>query len=83
MSLLSKQRGIAALVDRVVSMVIWLLTAAPPPPPNILQNLCFSFILGITAVPREIENNAYTSFIFFWRGGGVGGGGDEGRKQGA
>ena len=23
------------------------------------HNLCFSFLLGITAVPREIENNAY------------------------
>ena len=22
----------------------------------------FSFLLGITAVPREIENNAYTKF---------------------
>ena len=27
-------------------------------PPN-LQDLCFSLPLGITAVPREIENNAY------------------------
>ena len=27
--------------------------------PQILHNLCFSFLLGITAVPREIENNAY------------------------
>ena len=25
-------------------------------PPKILHNLCFSFLLGITAVPREIEN---------------------------
>ena len=32
------------------------------PPPQILHNLCFSFLLGITAVPREIENNAYTKF---------------------
>ena len=24
-----------------------------------LHNLCFSFLLGITAVPKEIENNAY------------------------
>ena len=31
-------------------------------PPQILHNLCFSFLLGITAVPREIENNAYTKF---------------------
>ena len=33
-----------------------------------LHNLCFSFLLGITAVPREIENNAYAEF-------GAGGGG--------
>ena len=29
---------------------------------QILRNLCFSFFLGITAVPREIENNAYAKF---------------------
>ena len=34
----------------------------PPPPPQILHNLCFSFLLGITAVPREIENNALQNF---------------------
>ena len=33
-----------------------------PPPPSILHNLCFSFFLGITAVPREIESNAYAKF---------------------
>ena len=27
----------------------------PPPPPSILHNLCFLFLLRITAVPREIE----------------------------
>ena len=32
------------------------------PPPKILHKLCFSFLLGITAVPREIENNAYAKF---------------------
>ena len=34
----------------------------PPPPPaqkKKLHNLCFSFLLGIIAVPREIENDAY------------------------
>ena len=31
-------------------------------PPKILHNLCFSLLLGITAVPREIERNAYTKF---------------------
>ena len=33
-----------------------------PPPPPILHNVCFSFLLGITAVPREIGNNAYAKF---------------------
>ena len=27
-----------------------------------MHNLCFSFLLGITAVPKEIENNAYAKF---------------------
>ena len=31
----------------------------PPPPPQSFYNLCFSFLLGIIVVPREIENNAY------------------------
>ena len=35
---------------------------APYLRPKILHNLCFSFLLGITAIPREIENNAYTKF---------------------
>ena len=30
--------------------------------PKILHYLCFSFLLGITAVSREIENNAYAKF---------------------
>ena len=30
--------------------------------PQILHNLCFSFLLGITAVPRENENNTYAKF---------------------
>ena len=28
-------------------------------PPKILHNLFFSFLLGITAVPKEIKNSAY------------------------
>ena len=32
-------------------------------PEKILHNLCFSFLLGITAVPREIENSAYAKFL--------------------
>ena len=31
-------------------------------PPKILHNLCFSLLLGITATPREIENNACAKF---------------------
>ena len=44
---------------------------SPPPPPKEkknLQNLCFSFLLYITTVLREIENNAYEKL-----GGGGGG----------
>ena len=37
-------------------------------PPKFFLTFVFSFLLGITAVPREIENNAYAKF------GGVGGG---------
>ena len=35
---------------------------APYLPLKILHNLCFSFLLGITVVPREIKNNAYANF---------------------
>ena len=35
-----------------------------PPRPQILHNLCFLTLLGITAVPREIENNAYAKLDF-------------------
>ena len=35
---------------------------APYLSPHIFHNLCFSFLLGITAVPREIENNPYAKF---------------------
>ena len=31
-------------------------------PPKILQSLCFSFLLGIEAIPRGIQNNAYAKF---------------------
>ena len=45
-------------------------------PPKILLNLCFSFLLGITAVPKEIDNNVYP------RVGGEGGGGGLGEGTG-
>ena len=34
-------------------------------PPKILHNLCFSFLLGIKAVPRELRNNA-SAYAKFW-----------------
>ena len=34
-----------------------------PQPPQILHNLCFPFLLGITTVPRESESNAYAEFL--------------------
>ena len=37
---------------------VYISHNAPYFPPKILHNLCFSFLLGITAFPREIENNA-------------------------
>ena len=44
-----------------------------PPPFQILRNLWFSFLLGITAVPREIENGAHANSLFLGGGGGGGG----------
>ena len=38
---------------------------APYLPPKILHNLCFSFLLGITPFPGEIENSAST-YAKFW-----------------
>ena len=34
----------------------------PPPHPRLLHIHCFQFLLGITVVPREIEDNGYASF---------------------
>ena len=34
----------------------------PPPPPRLLHIHCFQFLLGITVVPREIEDNGFASF---------------------
>ena len=30
--------------------------------PKILYNHCYQFLLGITVVPREIEDNGYANF---------------------
>ena len=42
-------------------------------PHNFLHNHCFQFLLGITAVPIEIENNGHANFFFLGGGVGVGG----------
>ena len=34
-----------------------------PPPPQILHNHCFQSPLGITVVPREIEDYSYAKFL--------------------
>ena len=46
----------------------------PPPPPQVLHNHSFQFLLGITVVRREIEDNGYAILFFGGGTGGVGGG---------
>ena len=46
------------------------LVCPPPPPPKLLYNLCYSFLLNITVVSREIKNISYAKLL----GGGGGGG---------
>ena len=45
----------------------------PPPPPPPKKKHCLQLLLGLTIVPREIQNNAYPTqfFFFFWGGGGI------------
>ena len=40
----------------------WTLFTPPPPPKKKLRNHCFQFLLGITVIPGEIEDNAYVKF---------------------
>ena len=44
------------------------LPLPPAPQKKKLHIFCFSFLLGITAVPREIENNVYAKY---WGASGV------------
>ena len=46
--------------------IMQLICPSPPPPhKKILHNLCFLFLLGITAVQREIENNAFANKVHY------------------
>ena len=38
--------------------------------PKILHKQCFLFILGITVVSGDLENNAYTKYLRGWVEGG-------------
>ena len=41
----------------------WTLFTPPPPPKKRkLHNHCFQFLLGITVIPSEIEDNGYVKF---------------------
>ena len=57
-------KNLAKNVPRVLQFATCtsaIMPPAPPPPSKKkrkLQNLCFSFLLRIAAVPREIKNNA-------------------------
>ena len=42
----------------------------PPTPSENFHNRCFQFSLGITVVSREIQDNGYAIFSFFFLGGG-------------
>ena len=47
--------------------IVPLTSPTPPPPPprnqKKIHNHCFQFLLGITVVPREIEDNAYAKVL--------------------
>ena len=49
----------APSIFRLYGTCLHISHNAPYLPPQILHNLCVSFLLGITAVLREIENTAY------------------------
>ena len=58
----------SGIAERLHTPHFPLFSLPPPQKKTILHNHCFSFLFGITVVPRETENNAYAKF-----GGGGGG----------
>ena len=51
-----------AIVAALCIRHVYISHNAPYLPTKILHNLCFSFLLGIKAVPREIESKGYANF---------------------
>ena len=52
----------------------YTLFAHPPPlpAPKKMHDLCILFPMGISAIPRETEDNNYAKCFSFWGGGGGG-----------
>ena len=67
--------GSATAYATSTSPIMHFICPLPPPPKKKKKNcITFSsFLLGITAIPIEIEKNAYAKFFFLERGGGEGG----------
>ena len=51
------QRSGQALEEMLYVPLVHLPYSPTYLPPKVLHNLCFSFLLDITAVPKEIENS--------------------------
>ena len=62
-------RNVQSVFNLLCTRDLHITHKAPYLPPKILH----SFLLGITATPREIENDAYAKMFFLGEGGGVGG----------
>ena len=52
-----KARLSAKRLATCASPIMHLVPSPTPPPKKKLDNLCFSFLLSITAVPRETQDN--------------------------
>ena len=64
--------GSATAYATSTSPIMHFICPLPPPPKKKKKNcITFSsFLLGITAIPIEIEKNTYANFFFFGAGGG-------------
>ena len=59
-SLLTDTKNIFTIFTETIMHIV-----PPPPLPNQkkIHNHCFQFLLGITVVPREIEDNGYAKVL--------------------